>query len=47
MLGHVSAPNCCIGGGTVLSEDAAEGGKSINKILLILDLRMFGYEKQY
>ena len=31
MLGHVSAPNFCIGGGTVLSEDAAEGGKSINK----------------
>ena len=45
MLGHVSAPNFCIGGGTVLGEDAAEGGKSINKILLILDLRKFGYEK--
>ena len=47
MLGHVSAPNFCIGGGTVLGEDAAEVGKSINKILLILDLMMFGYEKLY
>ena len=35
MLGHVSAPNFCIGGGTVLGEDAAEGGKSINKMISI------------